>query len=201
MLKPTRRSLLQALGLSPIVAVAAKASQAQPAQRQTTPAPAPAESPAEWIGVDCGPGVKRWIPMFVIALLLGLAGGAGGACSSPAAASTAAAAAPVAIAIAPTSTSGAEIVALARVNDAGQLVRAFNVADVERTGPDGNFSVRVTLGPVPALERLYPLASLSDARVGFTVDLTQTIGGPILVDLAVEADHTSGFYLAIVAAP
>jgi hypothetical protein len=193
--KPTRRSLLQVLGLTPIVAVAAKASQAQPAQRQATPAPAKADQPVEWLGFDAG-GAKRWIPMFVVVLLLGLGAGA---CSSPASAAPAAAVAAVPIAAA--STSGAEIVALAHVNDAGQLLRGFNVADVERTGDDANFSVRVTLGPVPPLERLYSLASLSDARVGSTVDLTETAGGPVLVDLAVEADHTSGFYLAIFAAP
>ena len=43
-------------------------------------------------------------------------------------------------------------------------------------------------------------AALSDARVGFTVDMTDTAGS-VAVDLAVEADHTSGFYLAVFSAP
>jgi hypothetical protein len=54
---------------------------------------------------------------------------------------------------------------------------------------------------VPPFDRLYALATLSDARVGFTLDLGQAVGGPVFVDLAVEPDHASGFYLAIFAAP
>jgi hypothetical protein len=95
----------------------------------------------------------------------------------------------------------AELVALAKVNDAGELVRGFNIAAAAPTGDDSNFSVKVTLGPVPSLDRLYSFASLSDARQGFTVDLGQAVGGPVFVDLAVAPDHTSGFYLAVFASP
>ena len=94
-----------------------------------------------------------------------------------------------------------QLVAAAFVNDAGELVRGFNVAQVEPTGDDSNFSVKVTLGDTPPLSELYPQASLSDARVGFTLDMSQAGGGPIAVDLAVEADHTSGFYLSVFSAP
>jgi len=92
-----------------------------------------------------------------------------------------------------------EIVAAAFVNDAGDLVRGFNIQGTERTGDDSNFSVKVTLGPTPPLDQLYVMAALSDARVGFTVDLSQA-GGAIAADLAVEADHTSGFYLTVYSA-
>jgi hypothetical protein len=92
-----------------------------------------------------------------------------------------------------------QIVAAAFVNDAGDLVKGVNVQGAERTGDDSNFSVRVTLGPTPPLDQLYVQASLSDARVGFAVDMTET-GAGIAVDLAVEADHTSGFYLVVFSA-
>jgi len=94
----------------------------------------------------------------------------------------------------------AELIAAAFVNDAGDLMRGFNVAGVERTGDDSNFSVRVTLSDAPSLDRLYVQASLSDARVGFTVDMTES-AGRISVDVAVEPDHTSGFYLAVFSGP
>jgi hypothetical protein len=93
-----------------------------------------------------------------------------------------------------------EIVAAAFVNDAGELVRGFNVQAVERTGDDSNYSVKVTLGGTPPLDRLYPQATLSDARVGFTVDMSDD-DGVVAIDVAVEADHTSGFYLVVYAAP
>jgi len=94
----------------------------------------------------------------------------------------------------------ADLVAAAFVNDAGDLMRGFNIREVERTGDDSNFSVRVTLNDTPALDKLYVQASLSDARVGFTVDMTEA-GGRVAVDVAVESDHTSGFYLAVFSAP
>ena len=94
-----------------------------------------------------------------------------------------------------------QLVAAAHVNDAGDLIRGFNIEQVERTGDDSNFTVKVTLGDTPPLAQLYPLASLSDARVGFTIDLTQVGAGPIAVDVAVEPDHASGFYLAVFCAP
>jgi hypothetical protein len=43
-------------------------------------------------------------------------------------------------------------------------------------------------------------AALTDARVGFTVDVTDD-GGSVVVDLAVEAEHTSGFWLTVFHAP
>jgi hypothetical protein len=92
-----------------------------------------------------------------------------------------------------------ELVAAAFVNDAGDLVRGFNIREVERTGDDSSFSVKVTLGATPPLNQLYLQASLSDARVGFSADMTQGAKG-IAVDLAVEADHTSGFYLTVFSA-
>ena len=95
----------------------------------------------------------------------------------------------------------AQLVAAALVNDAGDLVRGFNIKGTERTGDDSNFSVRVTLGPTPALDQLYAQASLSDARVGFTVDMTQLLGGNVMVNVAVDADHTSGFNLIVFSAP
>jgi hypothetical protein len=94
-----------------------------------------------------------------------------------------------------------ELIAAAHVNDAGDLVRGFNIAQVERTGDDSSFSVKVTLGPTPALDQLYPQAALSDARVGFTIALTRAGAGPVAVNVAVEADHTSGFYLTVFSAP
>src|SRR5262245_20592734 len=93
-----------------------------------------------------------------------------------------------------------ELVAAARVTDAGTLDRGFNISEVVRTGDDSNFTVRVTLGATPPINQLYVQASLTDARVGFAVDLTETAGG-VAVDLAVEADHTSGFYLTVFSAP
>jgi hypothetical protein len=93
-----------------------------------------------------------------------------------------------------------QLVAAAFVNDAGDLVRGFNVQGTERTGDDSNYSVRVTLGGTPPLGELYVQASLSDARVGFAVDLVETRSG-VAVNLAVEADHTSGFYLTVFSAP
>jgi hypothetical protein len=93
-----------------------------------------------------------------------------------------------------------ELVAAVRVTDAGTLDRGFNIAEVARTGDDSNFSVRVTLGATPPLNRLYPQASLCDARVGFTVDMTETAAG-VAIDVAVEADHTSGFFLTVFSAP
>lgn len=94
-----------------------------------------------------------------------------------------------------------DVVALAKVDDSGHLVRSFNVADSQPTGDDANFTVRLTLGPTPPLDRLYSLATLSDARVAFTVDMFDTVGGPIFVDLAVAPDHVSGFYLAVFKSP
>jgi hypothetical protein len=93
-----------------------------------------------------------------------------------------------------------ELVAAAFVSDAGSLNRGFNISQVQRTGDDSDFSVRVTLGATAPLDRLYVSASLSDARVGFTVDMTETPAG-VAVDVAVEANHTSGFYLAVFSTP
>lgn len=121
-------------------------------------------------------------------------------CSSPAEAAPSVAGAGAELGAFPTR-ARADLVALAKVDDSGHVVRSFNVADVQPTGDDANFTVKVTLGHVPSLDRLYSLASLSDARVGFTVDMGQTVGGPVFVDLAVAPDHTSGFYLAIFSAP
>lgn len=195
-LKPSRRSLFRALGLGSFVALTEKN---HPAARQLAAAAAPACAlvPAsKWIGVDVA-GVKRWIPMFVVALLLAAVGAS--SCSSPAAAAS-----PLPAMLDQVDAGGAaaaDVVALAKVDDSGQLVRSFNVASAEPTGDDENFSVRVTLGPVPPLGQLYLLATLSDARVGFTADMGQAVGGPVFVDLAVESGHTSGFYLAIFASP
>jgi hypothetical protein len=203
--KPSRRSLLQVLGLAPGVLglVHSSSSAAAPAPAADPP-PAPArqqddERAETWLAIDTGGGRKAWIPLFALALLV--AGAVAlSSCSTPADASPLAAMIDRADAGAGQADEPA-VVALAKVDDSGMLVRSFNVADVERTGTDANFSVKVTLGPVPPLERLYALATLSDARSGFTVDLGQTVGGPVTVDLAVEPDHTSGFYLAIFASP
>ena len=92
-----------------------------------------------------------------------------------------------------------QLVAAAFVNDAGELVRGFNIDAVERTGDDSNYSVKVTLGDTPALGQLYLQASLSDARVGFTADFSE-LEGVVAVDVAVAADHTSGFYLTVFSA-
>ena len=93
----------------------------------------------------------------------------------------------------------AEIVAAARVTDTGTLDRGFNISGVERTGDDSNFTVRVTLGSTPPANRLYVQATLCDARVGCTVDLVEN-GGSVAVDVAVEAEHTSGFFLTVFSA-
>jgi hypothetical protein len=93
-----------------------------------------------------------------------------------------------------------ELVAAARVTDAGTLDRGFNIGEVVPTGDDSNFSVRVTLGATPPLNRLFVQATLCDARVGCTVDMTETAAG-VAVDVAVEADHASGFFLTVFSAP
>lgn len=200
--KPTRRSLLQVLGLAPGLSLGLTRSSSSPAP---APAAEPLRAPARpegrrseaWLGVAMRDGSQRWIPMFAVLLFVGLVAGVA-SCSSPADASPLPA---MLDQVDAGGVAGPDVVALAKVNDAGQLVRAFNVTDAVPTGDDSNFSVRVTLGPVPALARLYALATLSDARSGFTLDLGQTVGGPVFVDLAVEPDHTSGFYLAIFASP
>jgi hypothetical protein len=92
-----------------------------------------------------------------------------------------------------------ELVAAARVTDAGMLDRGFNISSVERTGDDSNFSVRVTLGNTPPANQLYAQASLTDARVGFVIDMSDAAAG-VVIDLAVEAEHTSGFYLTVFSA-
>ncbi len=92
-----------------------------------------------------------------------------------------------------------ELVAAAVVTDAGTLDRGFNISGVERTGDDSNFTVQVTLGDTPPRNRLYVQAALSDARVGFTVDMTDGAAG-VLVNVAVEPEHTSGFYLTVFSA-
>ena len=94
----------------------------------------------------------------------------------------------------------AELVAAALVSDAGTLVRGFNIRSVEPTGNDSNFTVRVTLGPTASLGQLYAQASLTDARVGVAIDMVDSPAG-VAVDLAVEADHTSGFFLTVFSAP
>jgi hypothetical protein len=93
-----------------------------------------------------------------------------------------------------------QLVAAAFVNDSGDLVRGFNIQATERTGNDSDYSVKVTLGDVPPVAQLYAQASLTDARVGFALDLTDGRTG-VTVELAVEADHTSGFYLTVFSAP
>jgi hypothetical protein len=93
-----------------------------------------------------------------------------------------------------------ELVAAVRVTDAGNQDRGFNISEVVPTGDDSNFTVRVTLGPTPPIERLYVQVSLCDARVGSTVDMVQT-GAGVAIDVAVEADHTSGFFLTVFSAP
>jgi hypothetical protein len=93
--------------------------------------------------------------------------------------------------------SAPHLIAAGKVNDAGSLVRGFNIASVERTGDDSNFTVRVTLTNIESIDQLYPVVTLSDHRVGVAADLTQVAGGPPVIDIAVEADHTSGFYIAV----
>jgi hypothetical protein len=93
-----------------------------------------------------------------------------------------------------------ELVAAARVTDAGTLDRGFNISEVVRTGDDSNFTVRVTLGATPSADQLYAQVSLIDARVGVAVDMTDS-AGRVVVDVAVEAEHTSGFFLTVFRAP
>jgi hypothetical protein len=94
----------------------------------------------------------------------------------------------------------AELVAAARVTDSGTLDRGFNISEVSPTGDDSNFTVRVRLGATPPANRLYVQVTLTDARVGCAVDVVDT-GGSVAVDVAVEAEHTSGFYLTVFSGP
>lgn len=93
-----------------------------------------------------------------------------------------------------------KLVAAVKVDDSGTFVRGFGVTDVTKTGDDSNFTVRVQLDVgINPIDKLYPQVTLSDARVGVTADLSQaTIApNPVMVDVAVESDHTSGFWLLV----
>jgi hypothetical protein len=93
--------------------------------------------------------------------------------------------------------SAPQLIAAGKINDAGSLVRGFNIASVERTGDDANYGVRVTLTNVGSIDNLYPVVTLSDHSVGVVADLTQIAGGPPIIDVGVEHDYTSGFYIAV----
>jgi uncharacterized lipoprotein YbaY len=49
--------------------------------------------------------------------------------------------------------SAPQLIAVAKINDAGSLVRGFNIASVERLGDDANYGVKVTLTNVGSIDQ------------------------------------------------